>query len=186
MYFKKLTGKKCYLSPIDENDAEKFTEWLNDLEITQYLSAMYPRVINAKNEKEFLERLAKEHNYSIIDIENNELLGNCGFINIDNLNQNSEIGIFIGNKKYWNEGYGTEVLSLLLDFGFKVLNLHNISLRVVSFNPRALKVYENIGFKIIGKMRESILMGNERYDMIYMDILNSEFYEINNSRIIVK
>jgi len=113
-------------------------------------------------------------------------VGNCGFINIDNLNQKSEIGIFIGNKNFWNKGYGTEALSLLLDFGFKVLNLHNISLRVVSFNPRAIKVYEKIGFKIIGKMRESILMGNERYDMIYMDILNNEFYEINNSRIIVK
>jgi hypothetical protein len=33
MYFKKLIGKKCYLSPIDPNDAEKFTEWLNDMEI---------------------------------------------------------------------------------------------------------------------------------------------------------
>ena len=34
MYFRKLVGKKCYLSPIDENDAEKYTEWLNDLEVT--------------------------------------------------------------------------------------------------------------------------------------------------------
>ena len=33
MYFKKLIGKKCYLSPIDVNDAEVFTEWLNDMEI---------------------------------------------------------------------------------------------------------------------------------------------------------
>jgi hypothetical protein len=31
MYFKKLVGKKCYLSPIDVNDVEIFTEWLNDL-----------------------------------------------------------------------------------------------------------------------------------------------------------
>ncbi|GHT53757.1 hypothetical protein FACS1894106_4870 [Spirochaetia bacterium] len=34
MYFKKLVGEKCYLSPIDANDAEKFTEWLNDLDVT--------------------------------------------------------------------------------------------------------------------------------------------------------
>ena len=179
MYFKKMTGKKCYLSPIDENDAEKFTEWLNDLEVTQYLSAMYPRAINAQNEKGFLEKLAKDHNYSIVDIKTNELLGNCGFPNIDNLNQTGEVGIFIGNKNFWNKGYGTEALILLVDFGFRVLNLHNISLRVVSFNPRAIKVYEKIGFRIIGKMRESILKDMERYDMIYMDILYNEFYEKN-------
>ena len=179
MYFKKMTGKKCYLSPIDENDAEKFTEWLNDLEVTQYLSAIYPRVINVQNEKGTLEKLAKDHNYSIIDIKSNELLGNCGFPKIDSLNQTGEAGIFIGNKNFWNKGYGTEALILLVDFGFKALNLHNISLRVVSFNPRAIKVYEKIGFRIIGKIRESILKGKERYDMIYMDILYNEFYEKN-------
>ena len=177
MYFKKIVGKKCFLTPIDENDAEKITEWLNDLEVTKNLVAMYTSVINVNTEKEFLEKLAKEHNYSIIDIETNELLGNCGFKHVDNLNQTGEVGIFIGNKKFWNKGYGTEAFSLLIDFGFKVLNLHNISLRVTSFNQRGLKVYEKIGFKIIGKMRESILMGNERHDMLYMDILSNEFYE---------
>jgi len=177
MYFKKMIGKKCYLSPIDENDTEKFTEWLNDLEVTQYLSAMYPRIINVQNEKEFLGKLSKEHNYSIIDIKNNELLGNCGFTGIDHINQTSEVGIFIGKKDYWNKGYGTEALSLLLDYGFKALNLHNIFLRVVSFNERGIKAYEKIGFKIIGKKRESVIMGKQRHDMIYMDILHEEFYE---------
>jgi RimJ/RimL family protein N-acetyltransferase len=179
MYFKKLTGEKCYLSPIDENDAEKFTEWLNDLDVTQYLPAIYSRSINVKNEKELLEKLAKEHNYSIIDISTNELIGNCGFHHTDNINQTSELGIFIGNKAFWDKGYGTEALLLLMDFGFKVLNLHNITLCVVSFNKRAIKVYERIGFKMIGKIRESLLKGNERYDLIYMDILSNEFYEKN-------
>ena len=46
MYFKKMIGTKCYLSPIDENDTEKFTEWINDLEMTQYLPKLYSRAIN--------------------------------------------------------------------------------------------------------------------------------------------
>ena len=176
MYFKKLVGKKCYLSPIDTNDAEIFTEWLNDLELTQYLS-MYPHIISLQGEKEILEKLAREHNYSIVDIGTNKLLGNCGFLHIDNVNQTGEVGIFIGSKNNWNKGYGTDALCLLLDFGFKVLNLHNISLRVVSYNPRAKKVYEKIGFKTIGKMRECILLDKERHDMIYMDILYKDFYK---------
>ena len=68
MYFRKLVGKKCYLSPIDENDAEKYTEWLNDLEVTINLQ-IYNAIINVDNERGFLNNLSKDHNYSIIDFE---------------------------------------------------------------------------------------------------------------------
>ncbi|MDR2941546.1 MAG: GNAT family N-acetyltransferase [Treponema sp.] len=179
MYFKKMTGQKCYLSPIDENDAEKYTEWLNDLEITVNLGPLYGSILNVDKEKDLLKELSKNHNYSIIDLETNELIGNCGFLEIDNLNQTAEIGIFIGNKNFWNKGYGTEALVLLMDYGFKAINLHNITLRVFPFNERGMKCYEKIGFKLIGKRRESLKRGNKVYDIIYMDILNKEFYEKN-------
>ena len=176
MYFKKMIGKKCYLAPIDVNDVEKYTEWLNDLEITKQL-ILYPHVISIENEKVVLEKLSQEHTYSIIVNDTNELIGNCGFHNIDHLNQTAETGIFIGNRKFWDKGYGTEALSLLLDYGFKALNLHNIFLSVYSFNERAKKSYEKIGFKIIGIKREALLRDMERYDIILMDILPNEFYE---------
>ena len=62
MYFKKIIGKKCYLSPIDINDVEKYTEWLNDLEILRNLQ-LYEAIISMENEKEFLKNLSKDHNY---------------------------------------------------------------------------------------------------------------------------
>jgi len=176
MYFRKMIGKKCYLSPIDVNDFEKFAEWLNDLEVTQNLS-IYPVMINLKNEKEILEKLSNEHNYSIIDISTNELIGNCGFIDIDHINQTGEIGIFIGNKNYWNKGYGTEAMSLLIDFGFKALNLHNIMLKVYDYNKNAIKCYEKTGFREIGIRREAIHVNLKKHNIVYMDILANEFYE---------
>ena len=160
------------------NDAEIFTEWLNDLEVTKNLD-IYNGVISLETEKEFLEKLSKEHNYSIIDIAKNELIASCGFIVLDHLNQVGEIGIFIGNKNYWNKGYGTESLQLLMDYGFKALNLHNIMLRVYSFNERAIKTYQKIGFKIVGKRREALRRENKTHDVVYMDILQKEFYEKN-------
>lgn len=178
MYFKKLIGKKCYLSPVDINDAEIFTEWLNDVEILVNLQ-MYSGMISLENEKVFLNNLSKEQNYSIIDLQKNELIGNCGFMEIDHINQTAEIGIFIGNKNYHNKGYGTEALSLLIDFGFKALNFHSIMLRVYEFNKGAIKCYEKTGFKPIGKRREALHRNLQKHDIIYMDILADEFYKKN-------
>jgi RimJ/RimL family protein N-acetyltransferase len=66
-----------------------------------------------------------------------------------------------------------------MDYGFKALNLHNISLSVFSFNERAIKSYEKIGFKRIGVKREALYRNMKRHDIIFMDLLVNEFYEKN-------
>ena len=179
MYFKKLVGRKCYLSPINPNDAEKFTAWLNDMDLLINLS-LYNGMINLENEREFLSNLSKDHNYSIIDLETNELIGSCGFSDIDFVNQIAETGIFIGDKNHWNKGYGTEALSLLLDYGFKALNFHNVMLRVFEYNKRAIKSYEKIGFRQIGIRRQALHRNLEKHNIVYMDILPDEFYASRN------
>jgi len=176
MYFKKLIGKKCYLSPMDPDDVEKFTEWLNDMEVLVNIS-LYDSIISLENEREYLIRLSKEQNYSIIDLQSDELIGTCGFMNIDHVNQSAEPGIFIGNKNYWGKGYGPDALSLLIDFGFKALNLHSIMLRVFEYNKRAIKCYEKIGFKRVGTRREAVLRNLKRHNVLLMDILPDEYYK---------
>jgi len=176
MYFKKMVGKKCYLSPMNPNDAEKFTEWFNDLDLMAKLDS-YSWAVNIEFERNFLNNSSNNHVYSIIELEKNEVLGNCGFQDIDNLNQTAETGIFIGNRNYWNKGYGTEALTLLLDYGFKALNLHNIILRVYSFNKQAIRSYEKIGFKEIGIRRKALHRNLEKHDIVYMDLLVNDFYE---------
>jgi len=176
MYYKKLIGQKCYLSPIDINDSDKFVEWLNDLVLTVNLS-LYPLSINKENEKEILKTLANDHNYFIIDKELDLLIGICGYLTIDHLHQSGEVGIFIGDKNYWSKGYGSEALSLLMDYGFKALNLHSIFLQVFDFNERAIKSYEKLGFKKIGVRRHSRMRNMKRHDVVLMDILVDEFYE---------
>jgi RimJ/RimL family protein N-acetyltransferase len=176
MYFKKLTGKKCYLSPIDVNDAEKFTAWLNDMDLLVNLQ-LYNGMISLENEKALISDLSKGHNYSIIDLQKDELIGNCGFLDIDHVNQTAETGIFIGNKNYRDKGYGTEALSLLIDYGFKALNFHNIMLRVYEFNKRAIRCYEKTGFRQIGIRRKALLRNLERHDVVYMDLTADDFYK---------
>ena len=50
MYIKKLIGEKCYLSPMDVEDAERYALWLNDSEVTNYLQ-LATEVISIEEEK---------------------------------------------------------------------------------------------------------------------------------------
>jgi RimJ/RimL family protein N-acetyltransferase len=169
-----MTGKKCYLSPINVDDYPIYAKWMNDLEVTKGLGN-YMQNFSLNVEREVLEKLSREHSYAIIDPVKDELIGNCGLFNINHLERNGSVGIFIGNKDYWGKGYGREALTLIMRFGFDYLNLRNIMLKVFSFNERAIKSYLSIGFKEIGRRRKSIVMNGVEYDDVYMDILDEEF-----------
>ena len=40
-------------------------------------------------------------------------IGNIGLMGFGTVNHNAEIGIVIGEKDYWNQGYGTEMMELM-------------------------------------------------------------------------
>ena len=176
-YFKKLVGKRIYLSPRNVEDVEVFTEWMNDFFITDYIGRSY-RTVTLQDEKEYLEKAnTGKDTFAIIDIETNEMIGTIGLHSVDNVNRTATLGIFIGNKNYWSKGYGTEAIQLILDFGFNYLNLNNIELALMEFNQRALKCYQKCGFKEIGRRRKCNFINGKYYDSILMDILAEEFTE---------
>ena len=175
MYFEKLSGKNIFLSPIDINDAEKYTKWLNDIEVVKYLE-LITQIVNVEKERYLLEQLNKSATvFAIIHKESGKMIGNTGLHKVNHLHSKAEAGIFIGDKNFWNRGYGTEAMQLLLDYGFNILNLHNISLKVIDYNERAFKSYRKCGFKEVGCLRESYQIGGELYDMRIMDILSTEY-----------
>lgn len=181
MYYKKIEGERIYLSPMCIDDAPKYVKWLNDFKVTDGLNGS-KNLTTLENEKEYIEKASKEGNFqfAIIKKENNELIGNCGFNEVDPINRKASIGIFIGEEENRNKGYGSEALNLLISYGFDYLNLNNIMLTVYSFNEIAISCYKKIGFKEIGKRRETYFKQNKVYDTIYMDILRREFYERRN------
>ena len=85
------------------------------------------------------------------------------------------LGIFIGEQKERNKGYGAEALKLLLDYGFNILNLNNINLAVFSFNKNAIACYKKIGFKEYGVRHECYFLNGKCYDEILMEILRKDY-----------
>ena len=174
-YFRKLVGEKCYLSPISLEDAERYTEWVNDMEIGQVV-LFSTAIFDLEKERETLQKLMKESvSFAIVEKDTNKAVGNCSLMGISDVHRHSQFGIFIGDKTYWNRCIGTEATNLTLDYGFNVLNLRNISLEVFSFNTRAIRCYEKVGFKQVGQRRQFIFMAGQYHDVMIFDLLAEEF-----------
>ena len=140
-YYKKLIGDRIYLSPKGASDDEiqKFTEWMNDFEVTDYIGRS-GNLITLIGEKDYLENIAKDsknRNFDIITLNDNKLIGTVSLENINFIERSAILGIFIGDKDFRNNGYGTEAIKLLLEYGFKYLNLHSIRLDLLAVNERA-------------------------------------------------
>lgn len=174
-YFKKLIGDNIYLSPMDIEDAEKFAEWLNDFETTDY-TGRSNQIMTLQKEKEYMEaHIGDEARFAIVRLDDNEIIGTVSLEEIDHISRKATLGIFIGDKSCRNKGYGAEAIRLVLEYGFKYLNLNNIKLDVLGFNERAIACYKKCGFKEYGRRRKSEFLCGKYYDRIEMDILAEEF-----------
>ena len=177
--FKKLVGDRIYLSPrsIDEADIEKFTQWLNDFEVTDY-TRRSGAIMSLEGERKYLtDNSNPEATFAIVTLEEDKMIGTVGLEELNYVNRSAVLGIFIGDKEYRSKGYGTEAIRLLLDYGFNYMNLHSIKLNLMSANERAFKCYSKCGFKETGRIRENIFVNGKYYDTITMDILENEFNE---------
>ena len=179
-FYKKIIGEKCYLSPISEDDAEKWAEWFNDLEVTIPLGDEAYIPTSVSKERKTINDLLQSgaHVFSIVDLKSDELIGRCMLFGVNTIDRTAKLGIVIGEKSFWNKGYGKDATRQLLDYGFNLLNLHNIMLGVYVYNKAAIKCYKNVGFKEIGLRRQVRIVGGKKYDMLYMDILADEFTSV--------
>jgi RimJ/RimL family protein N-acetyltransferase len=88
-----------------------------------------------------------------------------------------EIGINLGTA-YQGKGYGREALNWMLDWGFKHAGLHTISITAASYNPRALHLYESIGFVLEGRRRETIWQNRKWYDLVEFGMTEGEWEKL--------
>lgn len=176
-YFKKLVGDRIYLSPRSIDDVEKFTEWMNDFQVTDYIGRS-GQLTSLDSERKYLEEnIDSDATFSIVTINDDKLIGTVSLERINYIHRTATLGIFIGDKEYLSKGYGTEAIRLILDYGFNYMNLYNVKLNLLSFNERALKCYKKCGFKETGKIRKNKFINGKYYDTICMDILRDEFTE---------
>jgi len=190
-----IYGERVRFRGAEWDDLPTFVKWINDPEVKEGISIYWP-YSHAEEKGWFEEMLKHPHDEHVMVVEirtqgeregllvselNSQeaegwkTIGSCGFFAIDGRNRSAEFGINIGEKAYWNQGYGTETVRLLVKHGFQTLNLHRIYLRVFETNPRAIRAYEKAGFTLEGRQRQAEFRNGKYIDVLVMSILREEF-----------
>lgn len=175
-----LHGERIALGPLQKSMMPSFLRWMNDFAVA-IMSGDALRSVSEESFAERFERLLREDasstsiTFAIYEQASLQVIGWAGLMKVDRWQRTAEYGITIGDKSYWGKGYGTEATIVLLDYAFTVLGLHNVILRVVSYNERAIRAYTRAGFRVIGRQREAVRLSDQVYDVIFMDCLASEF-----------
>ncbi|UOQ95297.1 GNAT family N-acetyltransferase [Halobacillus shinanisalinarum] len=172
-----LQGKRLYLRPIENEDLDLFyKKALWDKEGRRLTGTQ--AVLSRKGVQNWFERNSTDS--SRIDLiiclqENNQPIGEMAMLDIDHQNRKAAVRISIFDKEYWGSGFGTEAMSLLLQFGFENLNLHRVGLDVFSYNERAIRSYQKLGFRQEGIIRDDLYYDGKYHDSIVMGVLKEEF-----------
>jgi RimJ/RimL family protein N-acetyltransferase len=177
-----LIGERIRLRAPAREDIDLFLKWVNDPDVTEDLMLVYP--LSFAEEEQWYENMLKTPPAShpmVIEVRDDDFeggyrpIGDCQFHNLDWRCRSAEIGIMIGEKAYWNQGYGTETLKRVLRHGFESLNLHRIWLRVYAKNKRGIRAYEKAGFVYEGMLRQAHYQHGRYFDVHLMSVLRGEW-----------
>jgi RimJ/RimL family protein N-acetyltransferase len=136
-----------------------FQQWYADPEIATLLRHDL-RPLNERQSRGHFDTMilplsAAGYCFAIHDRESDTLIGSTALTETDDDVPHARMfRVLIGDKSFWDKGYGTEATRLVVDEAFETLGLTEVRLEVFAHNPRAITVYERVGFERSGERRE--------------------------------
>lgn len=162
---------KVRLCPKRLRDAPNDYLWQTDPELTGLdasspLKMKFHQYLLYYADELFMSRSQQRH-FAIL-AQNGEHIGNCAYYGVDETKSEAEIGIMIGDRRYWEKGYGADTVAALIDHIFTKTGLDRLHLKTLDTNRRAQRCFERCGFREYGRKIENgysfILMEFHRRD----------------------
>jgi RimJ/RimL family protein N-acetyltransferase len=183
-----FTGSLVKLTTAEPGDAEAFAKWSTDPIYMQraYSGPAYP-VPKSQYEdwdKSFSCNAGEEYQFRLRTVEDNRLIGKASLYGISWTDRKATLAIAIGDETDRGKGYGSEAIRLLLRYGFEELNLNRVSLWVFEYNRRAMRLYEKLGFKHEGRLRQDSFHQGRYWDNVQMAMLREEWEPLSSSSLV--
>lgn len=150
-------------------------KWLNNPKVNKYIGDTISQTTTLAKQKKWFANYQKDKNKHFFTIcDGNKPIGFMGLSNINKQNKNADLFIAIGDDDYRGKGYGKEAMKWLIAYGFNKLKLHKINLGVIKDNTASVKLYQKLGFKIEGEMKDEVYYKRKYYHFLSMAIFNKK------------
>lgn len=171
-------GDRVRLRRFREDDLRQLDAWWNDPEWMIFQGGRIAPVPEATTSEMFRAWSSntshRAYGFSIESTGTGELVGHVTVWGIDPVVRAGTLAIIIGGE-HVGQGFGTDAMRVMMRFVFEELGINKIELQVWSYNERARRTYEKVGFRVEGTRRDATFHDGRYWDEIHMGILRSEY-----------
>jgi RimJ/RimL family protein N-acetyltransferase len=179
-----IVGERVSLGPLRRDLVGEYQRWFNDVSTSATLGLSWPTTF--EEELATFERRvgsSSEVYFTVYERETARPIGIAYLYEVDARHRRGSFGVTIGALECRGKGYGTEATRLTLDYAFNSYGLNNVMLTVYEFNGGGIRAYEKAGFREFGRRHQCSRMGQQLWDIVYMECL-AEWFEDDESKIL--
>tara|TARA_R110002049_G_scaffold138450_6_gene298554 strand:- start:1784 stop:2308 length:525 start_codon:yes stop_codon:yes gene_type:complete len=171
-----LKGKHIYLRALEPEDLEFIHAIENDETIWEISNTQTP--YSKYLIKQYLEHAHKDiyevkQLRLVISNYKNDALGLIDIFDFDFKNSRAGVGVLIKEPNDRTKGYGKEALSLLVNYCFTHLGLHQLYCNISEENEASVKLFTKQGFKKIGLKKDwNYVNGSYKNEYLFQLIKN--------------
>lgn len=172
-----IRGSSVGLGPLEPSLVPQLTRWINDFETVRMIG-MDPLPMTTAQEEQWVQRVTTSETtviFVIYDLEDMAPVGSVNLMDISRTHRTCELGIGIMAPERRGKGLGTEAVQLITDYAIHGLGMHNVQLCTYEYNWAGQRAYAKAGFREYGRRREARQHNGKWWDIIYMDVIASEW-----------
>lgn len=136
-----------------------------------------PTIISETMQNKWFDSISSNRNNTVFTIfhrQPGKAIGVWKLQGLDEINRCTEIGLDIFSS-YRQKGYGQKAFQMIFKYLFESLNIHTIHARIGEYNEISLKSAQKAGFRISGRIRESLFRKGKYWDNIVLDITVDDY-----------
>lgn len=152
-------------------DAEgPYSSWVQDAQVTRYLEVRFdppdPEALRI-----FIEEMNSSPSNLVVGLVRKDTgmhIGNIRLGPIDRRHQRASVGLMVGDRGSWGQGFASEAIGAVSVFAFKTHGLKKLTAGLYAPNTGSQRAFEKAGYSVEAVRKAHAVLDGARIDVIEM------------------